>query len=77
VIDPNTMEVLKVEVAKTMCTLEKVFLPTCFDVMSHLVVHFMEELDMCGPIHTQWMYPMERYMKALKKYMLDTKHNHN
>jgi hypothetical protein len=66
------MEVLKVEVAKTMCTLENVFLLTCFDVISHLVVHFMEELDMCGPIHTQWMYPMERYMKALKKYILNT-----
>jgi len=75
VIDLNTMEVLKVELAKTMCILEKVFPPTCFDVMSHMVVHLMEELDMCGPIHTQWMYRMERYMKALKKYMLETKHN--
>lgn len=75
-INPNTMEVLKVEVAKIMCTLENIFPPTCFDVISHLVVHFMEKLDMCGPIHTQWMYPMERYMKALKKYMLNTKHDH-
>jgi hypothetical protein len=75
-INPNTTEVLKVEVAKTMCTLENVFPHTCFDVISHIIFHFMEELDMCGPVHTQWMYPMERYMKALKKYMLNIKHDH-
>ncbi len=64
VIDPNSINVLKVEVAETMSTLEKVFLPTCFDVMTHLVVHLVEELDLCGLVHTRWMYPMERYMKV-------------
>jgi hypothetical protein len=63
------MEVLKDKVAKTMSSLEKKIPPTCFTVMIHLVVHLVEELDMCGPIHTQWMYPMERYMKALKGYV--------
>jgi hypothetical protein len=63
------MQVLKVKVAKTMSTFEKVFPPMCFDVMTHLVVHLVEELDLCGPLHTRWMYPMERYMKALKGYV--------
>jgi hypothetical protein len=36
-----------------------------FDVMTHLVVHLIKELDICGPIHTKWMHPIERYMKAL------------
>ncbi len=63
------MQALRMEVAKTMSTLEKVFPLTCFDVMTHLVVHLVEELDMCGPIHTHYMYPMERYMKALKGYV--------
>jgi hypothetical protein len=29
----------------------------------------MEELDMCGLVHTRWMCPMVRYMKALKRYI--------
>lgn len=53
VIDPNTMQVLRVKVVKTMSTLEKVFPPTCFDVMTHLVVHLVEELDLCGLVHTR------------------------
>jgi hypothetical protein len=34
VIDSSTMQVLRVEVAKTMLMLEKIFPPTCFDVMT-------------------------------------------
>jgi hypothetical protein len=57
VIDSSTMQVLRGEVAKTMLMLEKVFPPTYFDVMTHLVVHLVEELNLCGPVHTRWMYP--------------------
>lgn len=52
VIDRNNINVLKVEVVETMSNLEKVFPLACFDVMTHLVVLLVEELDLCGPIHT-------------------------
>ena len=29
----------------------------------------MQQLDICGPVHTRWMYPVERYMKTLKGYV--------
>jgi hypothetical protein len=51
------MEMLKVEVTEIMSTLEKVFPPSTFDVMSHLVIHIIEELKLYGLIHTRWMYP--------------------
>jgi hypothetical protein len=38
VIDPSTMQVLNAEVVEPMSMLEKVFPPTYFDVMTHLVV---------------------------------------
>jgi hypothetical protein len=69
VIDPNTMQVLKVKVLENMSTLKKIFRPTSFDVMTHLVIHLVEELELCGLVHTRWMYPMEWYMKALKGYI--------
>lgn len=47
-INPMTMEMLKVEVAEIMSTLEKVFPPSTFDVMSHLVIHIVEELKLYG-----------------------------
>lgn len=52
VIGPNTMLVLRVKVVETIFDLKKVFPFTCFDVMTHLVIHLVEELDLCRPIHT-------------------------
>jgi hypothetical protein len=63
------MQVLTIEVTKTLSTLEKVFPLTCFDVMTHLVVHLVEELDLYWLVHNRWMYPIDRYMKALKGYV--------
>jgi len=40
-----------------------------FDVMTHLVLHVVEELAICGPIHSRWMYPVERTLGTLKKYV--------
>ena len=57
------------EIAVTMCMLERVFPPAFFDVMSHLPIHLVQQLDICGPVHTRWMYPMERYLKTLKGYV--------
>jgi len=45
VIDPNTMQVLRKEVVKTISSINKVFPPTMFDVMTHLVIHLVEESD--------------------------------
>jgi hypothetical protein len=36
VIDPNTMLMLKKQFVETMSTVNKVFLPTSFDVMTHV-----------------------------------------
>jgi hypothetical protein len=66
-IDPSMMNDLKQEA--TICLLEKEFPPFLFNIMTHLMVHIMVEVDLCGPIHIQWMYPMERYMKSLKTYV--------
>jgi hypothetical protein len=55
--------------AEALCLLEKVFPPTFMDVMSHLMIHLVEELYVCGPVHCRWMYPVERYMKTLKDYV--------
>jgi hypothetical protein len=54
VVDPQNMQVLKSEASKTMSTIKKVFPLACCDVMTHLVIHLVEELDFCGPIHTRW-----------------------
>jgi len=57
------------DVAETICSLEKELPPSIFVIMMHLPIHLVEELFICGPVHTRWMYPFERYMKCLKGYV--------
>lgn len=68
-IDSNDIAELRSDVAITLCMLEKVFAPSFFNIMSHLVLHLVEEVEICGPVHTRWMYPIERYLKTLKGYV--------
>ena len=68
-VQTSNMEEHITESAIGVCLLEKLFPPTFMNIMSHLPIHLVEELFMCGLVHTHWMYPMERYMKNLKDYM--------
>ncbi len=69
VVDPATMGDLKHDVALTLVLLKWEFPPSFLDVMTHLLVHLVEELlELCGLFHTRWMYPIERYLKTLKGF---------
>ncbi|WMV59447.1 hypothetical protein MTR67_052832 [Solanum verrucosum] len=46
----------------TLCKLERVFLPTFFDVMVHLAIHLANEVKLGGPAQFRWMYYIERYI---------------
>ena len=69
VINPHSRDQLMQDVAETMACLEKEFPPSFFDIMVHLTLHLVEELYECGPVHTRWMYPFERYFKGLKGFV--------
>ncbi len=45
VYDPSEAEFVMKDVAFTLCILEMHFPPSFFDVMTHLLVHVVEELD--------------------------------
>ena len=57
------------DTVEALCLMEKAFPPTFIDVMSHLLIHLVEELYICGPVYCRWMYPIERYIKSLKAYV--------
>ncbi|KAI0516679.1 hypothetical protein KFK09_009356 [Dendrobium nobile] len=52
-----------------LCKLEKIFPPGFFDSMEHLPVHLPYEARVGGPVQYRWMYPFERYLNKLKKYV--------
>ncbi|KAL3678810.1 hypothetical protein R1sor_021766 [Riccia sorocarpa] len=67
--NPADLPGLKEEVAITLVLMETHLPPAFFDNMTHLLLHLVEELGMCGPVHCRWMYPIERYLGKLKKYV--------
>ncbi len=51
------------------CLFEIRFPPRFFDMMTHLIIHLVDELEICGPIGAMWCYPMGRYLLVLKRYV--------
>ena len=50
----------KADIAVTLCELKKIFPPSFFTMMVHLVMHLAIETKIGGPVQYRWMYPIER-----------------
>ncbi|XP_042387612.1 uncharacterized protein LOC121979689 [Zingiber officinale] len=69
IIDVAKLDKLQSDLIVTLCLLEQYFPPSFFDIMLHLTVHLVREVQLCGPVYFRWMYPFERCMKVLKSYV--------
>nr|XP_025633715.1 uncharacterized protein LOC112727973 [Arachis hypogaea]XP_025633716.1 uncharacterized protein LOC112727973 [Arachis hypogaea] len=58
-IDPQQLPLLQDHVIHTLCRMEMIFPPSFFTVMVHLTVHLVEQVQLGGPVHYRWMYPIE------------------
>ncbi|XP_010670313.3 uncharacterized protein LOC104887394 [Beta vulgaris subsp. vulgaris] len=68
-ITMKELNALEAQIPYTLCKLEMIFPPAFFDVMVHLVIHLAAEAKIGGPVRYRWMYPIERYLRTLKKYI--------
>jgi len=65
----DVLERLKADIPIILCKLEKIFPPSFFDVMLHLAVHLPKEAILRGPVQYGWMYPVERRLLTLKRFV--------
>ncbi|CAM8890731.1 unnamed protein product [Rhodiola kirilowii] len=65
---------LKVDIVHILCQLEHIFPPSFFTIMVHLMVHLPDQILLKGPVHYNWMYPMERQLGQYKKYVRNTRY---
>jgi hypothetical protein len=68
------LDKLSSSIKETLCRLEMIFPPAFFDIMMHLPVHLAEEAKLGGPVSYRWMYPVERYLRTLKGYVINKAH---
>src|SRR4051795_12444530 len=69
VINPEILTRLQNDVVECLVSFELVFPPSFFNVMTHLLVHLVEEINILGPVFLHNMFPFERFMGVLKKYV--------
>jgi len=59
-LDIDELDKLQSNVVITLCRMEKLFPPSFFTIMVHLIVHLTEEAKLWGPVFFRWMYPIEQ-----------------
>ncbi|XP_044954363.1 uncharacterized protein LOC123404496, partial [Hordeum vulgare subsp. vulgare] len=69
VINPEVLPRLQNDVIQCLVSFELVFPPSFFNIMTHLLVHLVEEIFVLGPVFLHNMFPFERFMGVLKKYV--------
>ena len=69
VVDIAELDKLRLYIVETICMLEVCIPPSFFDIMEHLLIHLVDELEVCGRVGGRWMYPRERYLGTLKSYV--------
>src|SRR3954471_17278441 len=69
VINPEDLPRLQNDVVQCLVSFELVFPPSFFNIMTHLLVHLVEEIFILGPVFLHNMFPFERFMGVLNKYV--------
>jgi hypothetical protein len=54
---------------ETISEFEMCFPPSFFDIMVHLVVHLMPQIEALGPMYLHEMWTYERFMSILNIYV--------
>ncbi|XP_074274227.1 uncharacterized protein LOC141598345 [Silene latifolia] len=69
VLNQQELDFLESEIIQILCDLEKIFLPSFFDIMVHLPIHLVEEIRLGGHVQGRGMYFIETYLCKLKSYV--------
>ena len=57
-----------------MCEMHKYLPPGFFNAQQHYLIHHVEEIKMCGPVHTRSMWMVETNLKSLKAFVIQREH---
>ena len=60
---------LQNDVVQCLVSFELVFPPSFFNIKTHLLVYLVKEISILGPVFLHNMFPFERFMGVLKKYV--------
>jgi hypothetical protein len=56
----------KREIPRLMCEIQKYLPLAFFNEQEHYLIHQVEEIELCGLVHTRSMWMVKRHLKSLK-----------
>nr|XP_009780143.1 PREDICTED: uncharacterized protein LOC104229233 [Nicotiana sylvestris]XP_016436588.1 PREDICTED: uncharacterized protein LOC107762720 [Nicotiana tabacum] len=68
------LDAMQSEIKEIECELEKIFLPTFFDIMENLSIHLVDDIKLGGPNHLRWMYSIKRNLYKYKAFVCNRAH---
>lgn len=71
---PLKLVQLQKDVMQCLMSFEMIFPPSFFTIMTHLLVHIVEEIVILEPVYLHNMFPFERLMSGFKKYVPNRYH---
>src|SRR3954462_13465971 len=69
VITPEILTRIQNDLVQCLVSFELVFPPSFFNIMTHVLVHLVDEIAILGPVFLYNMFPFEMFMGVLKKYV--------
>ena len=54
---------------EAVCLIEEAFPRSILSSQLHVVVHLIDEIAICGVVHSRWMFFLERFLKTLKGFV--------
>ncbi|CAM8922407.1 unnamed protein product [Rhodiola kirilowii] len=63
----NDVYQMRNDIVMILCKLEMIFPPAFFTIMVHLLIHLPDQVLLKGPVHFNWMFPIERQLGQYKK----------
>jgi hypothetical protein len=69
VINPDILQRLQNDVVQCLANFELVLPPSFFNNMTHLLVYLVEEIAILVLVFLHNMFPFERFMRVLNKYV--------
>ncbi|KAM0899069.1 hypothetical protein ACQ4PT_021549 [Festuca glaucescens] len=69
IVSNKEIEMVEEQLPEILCQLEKIFPPTFFDIMEHLVIHLPAEVRLAGPVQFRNMWSTEMFIGNMKNWI--------
>jgi hypothetical protein len=74
IVSNKEIAIVEDQLPEILCELEKIFPPTFFDIMEHLVIHLPAEVRLAGPVQFRNMWSTEMFIGNMKNWVHNRSH---